>query len=84
MSRRGAPVLVEGGLRFVFPIAGLTCDDMFRLYVLQKKARDLIELSANGSEKIVAYLVESSGIFENPETRCAQWMKSLGLTSMLQ
>ena len=57
---------------------------MFRLYVLQKKARDLIELSADDSEKIVAYLVESGGVFENPETRCAQWMKSLGLTSMLQ
>jgi hypothetical protein len=50
MSRRGAPVLVEGGLRFVFPVARLTYDDVFRLYVLQK-IQDLIGLSANSSEK---------------------------------
>src|SRR5260370_35658442 len=41
MSRRGAPVLVEGGLRLLFPVAGLTHDNMFRLCVLQK-IRDLI------------------------------------------
>jgi len=35
MSRRGAPVLVDGRLRLVFSVAGLTHDNMFRLYVLQ-------------------------------------------------
>jgi hypothetical protein len=64
MRRRGAPVLVEGGLRFVFPIAGLTYDDMFRLYVLQKekKYETLIELSANSSKEIVRVL--------GPEQQC--------------
>jgi hypothetical protein len=77
MSRRSAPVLVESRLRFVFSIAGLTYDDMFRLYVLQ------YELSVDNSQKKIAYLLQSGGVFKNPGTRCAYWMQSPGDSGML-
>ncbi len=48
MSIRSAPVLVEGGLRFVFSTAGLTYDDVFCLYMLQK-IRVLTESSVDST-----------------------------------
>jgi hypothetical protein len=34
MRSRGAPVLVNGGLRLVFSVAGLAYDNVFCFYVL--------------------------------------------------
>ena len=84
MSRRRAPVLVDGGLRLVLSVAGMTHDNMFRLYVLQYGGI-LIEFGVdNCKKKRVMYLVQSRSVLENSEACCAQWMQVSCLSGMLQ